>query len=63
MWRNLWNRIREIEWFAVISLVFLAAGLVVALLIAVGAVSPLLQSLAIVLVVSAAVSALFSFRT
>ena len=57
-----WNVVREIEWYAVIAMVLLVAALILAVLIAVQAVSSTLWVLAVTLGFSAVVSAVFSHR-
>lgn len=63
MLRRIWNVFREVEWYAVIAIFLLLSALVLAVLIAVGAVTPWLWVLAIVLTQAAVVSAIFSHRT
>lgn len=57
-----WNALREIEWYAVIAMVLLISALLLAVLIAIEAVTPLLWVLAVILGFSAVVSAIFSHR-
>lgn len=58
-----WNRVREVEWYAVIAIVLLVAALLLSVLIAVQAVTPALWVLAVTMGFSAVVSAVFSHRT
>ncbi len=62
MLRNIWNALRETEWYAVIAMVLRVGALLLAVLIAVKVVEPALWVLAIVLGMSAIVSAIFSHR-
>lgn len=57
-----WNIMREVEWYAVIAIVLLVGALLLAVLIAVQAVTPFLWVLAVVLGFSAVVAAIFSHR-
>lgn len=61
--RGFWNSLREVEWYAVISIILLVAALVIAVFIAMGAIEPLLWVLAVVLTQTAVVAAVFSHRT
>lgn len=58
-----WNIIREVEWYAIIAMVLLATALILAVLIAMSAVTPTLWVLAVVLGFAAVVAAIFSHRT
>ncbi len=58
-----WAFIREVEWYAVLSIALLVFALVLAVLIALGAIASLLWVLVIVLTQAAVVSAVFSHRT
>lgn len=58
-----WNVVRELEWFAVIALVFLVTASVLALLIALEVLPFVFSVLALVLTGAAIVSGLFSFRS
>ena len=61
--RRFWNVAREVEWFAVLAIVFLAGAILLSMLIAVSAVSPLLWVLTVTFGFAAVVSAIFSHRT
>lgn len=61
--QRIWNTIREIEWFAVLAIVFLAAAVLLAMLIAVSAVSGTLWVLTVTFGFAAVVCAIFSHRT
>jgi len=61
--RNFWNAVREIEWYAVLSIILLVGALVLAVFIAVGAIPILLWVLIIVLTQAAVVAAVLSHRT
>lgn len=61
--RRFWNIVRETEWYAVIAMVLLIGALLLAVLIALSAVTPALWVLAVVLGMAAIVSAVFSHRT
>ena len=58
-----WNVIREIEWYAIIAMALLATALILAVLIAMSAVTATLWVLAVVLGFAAVVAAIFSHRT
>ena len=55
--RRFWNVVRETEWYAIIAILLLVAAVVLAVW------TPALWALAIVLAISAVVSAVFSHRT
>ena len=55
--RKAWSRIREVEWFAVIAIILLAAAIALTLVFN----TP--WALGIVLAIAAVVSAIFSHRT
>jgi hypothetical protein len=61
--RNFWNNLREVEWYAVMAIAFLAAAVVLATLIAVSAVSGTLWVLTVTFGFAAVVCAIFSHRT
>lgn len=58
-----WNALREVEWYAVIAILLLAAATLLAVLIATSVVTPMLWVLAVTFGFSAVVSAVFSHRT
>jgi len=58
-----WNIIREVEWYAVIAILLLVVAVILAVLIAIGAVVPLLWVLAVTFGFAAVVAAVFSHRT
>lgn len=58
-----WNIVREVEWYAIIAMVLLAAALILAVLIAMSVVTPLLWVLAVVMGFAAVVSSVFSHRS
>ena len=58
-----WAVIREIEWYAVLSIVLLVIALVLAVLIALGIITVLLWVLIIMLTQTAMISAVLSHRT
>lgn len=60
---RIWNAIREVEWYAVLSIVLLVIALGLAVLIAMSFIESLLWVLVIVLTQAAVVSAVFSHRT
>ena len=62
MLRNIWNVVREVEWYAVFSILLLVFAVLLAVLIALGVIEPLLWVLAITLGFSAVVSAVLSHR-
>lgn len=61
--RRFWNSMREVEWYAVIAIVLLAAAFLLAVLIAASVLTPLLWVLAVTMGFAAVVSAVFSHRT
>jgi hypothetical protein len=61
--RQLWNNLREVEWYAVLSIILLFIALVLAVFIAMGAILTQLWVLIIVLTQAAVVSAVLSHRT
>lgn len=58
-----WNSLREIEWFAVLAIAFLAGAVLLAMLIAVSAIAPTLWVLTVTFGFAAVVCAIFSHRT
>lgn len=61
--RNLWNALRETEWYAVIAMVLLVGALLLAVLIALSIIPIILWVLAVILTQTAIVAAIFSHRT
>ncbi len=63
MARRFWNVVREVEWYAVFSILLLVFAVLLALLIALSVIEPMLWVLVVTLGFSAVVSAVLSHRT
>lgn len=63
MLQRFWNVVREVEWYAVFSILLLVFAVLLALLIATSVIEPMLWVLVVTLGFAAVVSAVLSHRT